>query len=133
REDPLTPPNLVRAQVPVPHRVVRRLCQSAEPLLAFPQSCFGKLLLEYCRRLVRAHGEEKTVFFAGKARLLRARDQYPVLEIGPDADDDQTLRTTPCGVQDGGRRVGTATIQPGCERSAHVPGLAGCGRSPRGA
>src|SRR5207302_11026059 len=92
----------------------RVLERAAEPLLAFPQGCFGALALEYCRRLVGAHAEEQTVFFAGKAGLLRARDQYPVSSVVPNGDDDQACRPAPCGVRDGGRWVGTATIQPGC-------------------
>ena len=73
------------------------------------------------------------VCFAGKARLLRARNQHPVLPVAPDADDDQAHRPTPCGVRDGWRRVGSATIQAGCQGSADVPGLVRRGRSSRGA
>src|SRR5437868_6059760 len=102
-------------------------------LLAFPQGHSSALVLERRRRLVGANAEEQMVFFPGKACLLRARDQYAVLVVVHDGDDDQACHPAPCGVWDGGRWVGTATVQPGCERSAHVPGLLGCGRSPRGA
>src|ERR1700687_4908964 len=67
----------------------RVLERTSEPLLALPQGRFGALAMEYCRRLVGAHAEEQSVFFAGKAGLLRARDQYPVLSVVPDGDDDQ--------------------------------------------
>src|SRR5437660_573442 len=67
----------------------RVLERAAEPLLAFPQGCFGALALEHRRCLVGAHAEKQTVFFARKSRLLRTRDQYPILSVAPDGGDEQ--------------------------------------------
>src|SRR5260370_16884734 len=88
-------------QVPVPHGVVRRLGHDPESFVTLAQRLFVPLPLEHRRRLVGAHAEEQTVFFAGKGRLLRARDQYPVLSVVPDGDDDDAQRPGPYGLPAG--------------------------------
>src|SRR5439155_6361964 len=77
----------------------RGLHERAEPLLAGPQRLLGQLALEHRRRLVGAHAQEQTVFFAGKGRLLRTRDTYPILSAAADGDDDDAYRPGPNGVR----------------------------------
>ena len=60
-----------------------------------------EVALEYRRRLVGADAQEQPVFFAGKGRLLRTRDHYPILSAAaPDGDDDNAHRTGPDAVED---------------------------------